>query len=132
MKMVWRSNISRELKLKFCCAAVVAVLLYGSECWTMNTSLQKSPDGAYTRMLRVVLNVNWRDHISDSDLFGDLPKVSDKVAWRRLGLAGHCQRHEDLSAHHSGRPSTTFVDTLLKERCRGGQHRRACRLHEEP
>ena len=90
----------------------------------MNTSLQKSLDGSYTRMLRVVLNVNWRDHISNSDLYGDLPKVSYKVAWSRLGLAGNCQRHEELPAHHlvlwepthgkrrPGRPSTTFVDTL--------------------
>ena len=127
MKMVWRSIISRELKLKFFCGVVEAVLLYGSECWTMNISLQKSPDGSYTRMLRVVLNVNWRDHICNNDLYGDLPKVSDKVAWRRLGLAGHCQRHEELPAYHlvlwepthgkrrSGRPSTIFVDTLKRD-----------------
>ena len=125
--MVWRSNISRELKLKFFCATVEAVLLYGSECWTMNTSPQESLDGSYTRILRVVLNVKWRDHISNSDLYEDLPKISDKVAWRRLGIAGHCQRHEELPAHHlvlwepthgkrrPGRPSTTFVDTLKRD-----------------
>ena len=97
-----------------------AVLLYVSECWTMNTLLQKLPDGSYPRILRVVLNFNWRDHISNSDLYGDLPKVSDKVAWRRLGLAGHCQRHEELPAHHlvlwePYPPSTTFVDTLKRD-----------------
>ena len=93
----------------------------------MNTSLQKSLDGSYTRMLRVVLIVNWRNHISNSDLYGDLPKVLDKVAWRRLGLAGHCQRHEKLPAYHlvlrepihvkcrPGRPSTTFLDILKRD-----------------
>ena len=127
MKMVCRSNVSRELKLKFFCATVEAVLLYRSECWTMNISLQKSPDGSYNRMLRVVIDVNWRDHTSNSDLYGDFPKVSDKVTWRRLRLTGHCQRHEEILAHHlvlwkaihgkrrPGRPSTLFVDTLKRE-----------------
>ena len=60
-------------------------------------------------------------------IFGDLPKVSDKVACRRLGVAGHCQRHEELSAHHTvlwepthgkhrpGRTSTIFVETLKRD-----------------
>ena len=129
--MVWRSNISRELKLKLFCATVEAVFLYGSECWTVNASLQKSPDGWYTRMLRVVLNVNWCDHIStNSDLYhiyGDLPKVSDKVAWRRVALAGYCQRRKELPAHHlvlwepthgkrrPGRLTTTFEDTFERD-----------------
>ena len=126
--MVWRSSISRELKLKFFPATVEAILLYGSECWAMNASLQKSLDGLYTPMLRVaVLNVNWRDHISNSDLYGDLPKVSDKVAWRKLGLVGPCQRYEELPAYHfvlwklthgkrrPWRPSTTVVDTLKRD-----------------
>ena len=32
-------------------------------------------------LIRIVLNVNWRDHISNIDLYRDLPKVSDKVTW---------------------------------------------------
>ena len=127
MKMVWRKNVLRDIKLKFVCATMEAVLLYGSECWTMNNSLQKLLDGSYTRMLRVVLNVHWRDHISNSDLYGDLSKVSDKVAWRSLGLAGRCQGHEELPVHHRvlweptngksrpGRSSTTFVNTLKRD-----------------
>ena len=54
-------------------------------------------------------------------------KVSHKVAWRGLGLAGHCQRHEELPAHHlvlwepthgncsPGRRSTIFLDTLKRD-----------------
>ena len=47
MKMVWRSTISRSSAQ----LSVEAVPPYGSECWTMNTSLQKSPDASYTRLL---------------------------------------------------------------------------------
>ena len=43
---------------------------------------------------------------------GDLPKVSHKVVWRRVGLAGHCQRHDK---RRPGRPSKTFVDTLKRD-----------------
>ena len=62
-------------------------------------------------------------------LYRDLPKakVSDRVAWRRLGLAGNCQGHEELPMYHlilwetthskrrPGRPSITFVDTLKRD-----------------
>ncbi len=32
-------------------------------------------------------------------LYGGLPKLSDKIAARKLRLAVHCQRHPDLLAH---------------------------------
>ena len=69
MKMVWRSSTSRERKLKFFCPTVEALLLYGSECWTMNATLQKSLGGSYTRMLRVVLNVDVDDYDDDDDVY---------------------------------------------------------------
>ena len=54
-------------------------------------------------------------------------KISDKVALRRLGLAGYCFRHKELLAgelvlweplpghRKRGRPSTTFLDTLKRD-----------------
>ena len=56
----------------------VATTVFLLVCLYSNASLQKSLDSSYTRMLRVVLNVNCRDHVSNSDLYRDLPKVSDK------------------------------------------------------
>ena len=46
-------------------------------------------DGAYTRMLHIVLNISWRDHITDEDLYGHLPKVSTKIRERRMRVAGN-------------------------------------------
>ena len=62
--------------------------------------------------------------MKDSVLYGSLPKVSSKVTQRRLRLAGHAQRHPELTLHplilwepaHErsgrGRPRLTYVDNL--------------------
>ena len=60
--------------------------------------MEKSLDGCYTRMLRAALNISWRQHVSNEVLYGQLPRVSDKVAAKRMELAGHCKRHPELPA----------------------------------
>ena len=127
IKSIWKSNISRELKIRFFRATVESILLYGCESWALNVSMEKSLDGCYTWMLRAAMNIDWRDHVSNQDLYGELPRISDRVAWRRLGLAGHCHRHPEIPAHHlilwepthgscrQGRPANTYVDTLKRD-----------------
>ena len=46
-------------------------------------------------MLHTALNVSWRDHIANEDLYGHLPKVSSKIRERRMMVAGHCVRHKE-------------------------------------
>ena len=41
--------------------------------------MEKSLDGCYTRMLRMVLNISWRQHITNKELYGELPKLSDRI-----------------------------------------------------
>ena len=106
---------------------VESFLLYGSECWTLKPTLQKSLDGCYTRMLRAVLNINESAHVSNNILYAGIPRVSDKIAARRMKLAGHCQRHQELPAsklvlwepthgyRSRGRPTLTYVDVLKRD-----------------
>ena len=127
MASVWNSNLPRQIKLSFFYATVESVLLYGSECWTLKPTLQKSLDGCYTRMLRVVLNIDKSTHVTNERLYAGIFRVSDKIAARRMRLAGHCQRHQELPAsklvlwepthgHRSrGRPTPTYVDVLKKD-----------------
>ena len=115
------------LKRNFFAATVESILLYGCEAWTLTKTMEKSLDGTYTRMLRRVLNVHWSDKMTNVTLYGGLPKLSDKIAARRLRLAGHCQRHPDLGAHRlilwepthgqrgRGRLATTYVDQLKRD-----------------
>ena len=41
-------------------------------------------------------DISWKLDVTNKELCGDLPKVSDKVAARRLNLSGHCLRHTEL------------------------------------
>ena len=99
MKKIWNSTMRRSLKIRLFQATVESILLYGSETWTITKTLSKRIDGCYTRMLRMVLNINWRDMIRNTTVYGDLPRVTEKIRDRRMKLAGHIHRHEDLIAH---------------------------------
>ena len=127
MKKVWRSALSDNLKRRLFVSTVESVLLYGSEAWTLSVQHEKALDGVYTRMLRVALNVSWENHIRNIDLYGNLPRLSDKLRQRRMRLAGHCVRHPELAAcelilwepthgrRARGRPPITFIETLKRD-----------------
>ena len=127
MRKIWRSTLSKELRIRYFRATVETILLYGCESWTLTTATAKALDGCYTRMLRMALNVSWKDKIPNQELYAGLPKVTDTVRSRRLKLAGHCYRHQELLAGQvvlwepthgrvgRGRPRITFVDTLRKD-----------------
>ena len=100
MTSVWNSNLPRQTKLSFFYATVESVLLYGSECWTLKPTLEKSLDGGYTRMLRAVLNINKSVHVTNRILYKGIPRVREKIGLRRMRLAGH---HEECrSPEHQG------------------------------
>ena len=76
-------------------------------------------------MLRKVLNVKWSSHTTSAELYVDLPPVGNKIAARRMQLAGHCHRHPEMSAHKlwqpthgpwtRGRPHQNFVEVLRED-----------------
>ena len=96
MKRVWKSNVSKELKTRLFIATVESVLMYGCESWTFTSALERWLDGCYARMLCTALNISWQSFALNEELYGTLPRISDKVAWKKLGLAGHCFRHKEL------------------------------------
>ena len=127
LRKIWSSQLSRILKVRLFVATVESLLMYGAETWTLTKSLQKQLDGMYTRMLRMVLNVSWKDHLTNKELYGNLPKVSMKVQQRRMRLAGHCVRHsEEIACHlvlwqptegkvNRGRRRLIYIDNLLSD-----------------
>ena len=127
MTSIWKSHMSRQVKLRLFMATVESILLYGCEAWTLTKALEKSLDGCYTRMLRAAMNISWRQHMSNEELYGELPRVSSKVAARRMELAGHCYRHPELAAsrlvlwepthgrRQRGRQRKTYVETLKED-----------------
>ena len=98
--------------------------------------MEKRLDGVCTRMLCMAVNVSWKKHMTNEEFYGDLPKVTTKIAIHRLRLAGHCVRHpEEIASQHPeeiasqlvlwqpvrgnagrGRKTTDFIDVINNRR----------------
>ena len=134
LSIVWKSSLSDSLKRAFFRATVQSVLLYGSSTWTLTRHLENRLDGTFTKMLRSILNVTWKDHPTKRRLYGSLPPVSSTIREQRLRFAGHCWRSKneivsDLvlwrPSHgfaNRGRPRKTYIDQLTEDT--------NCKLHE--
>ena len=126
LSKIWKSSLPRAFKRRLFAATVESVLLYGCEAWTITSKLAKGIDGCYTRMLRTAFNVHWKQHMTNKELYGDLPKITDKIRERRLRFAGHCYRStEPISrillwnpkhgGRKAGRPHLTYIDLLKQD-----------------
>ena len=127
LNSIWKSSLAKNLKINFFRATVESVLVYGSTSWTLTESLEKTLDGAYTRMLRAVHNISWKQHPTKKQLYGHLPPISVAIRDKRLRFAGHCYRNKDELASElvlwrplhgnrtCGRPSKTYVDQLADD-----------------
>ena len=51
-----------------------------------------------TKMLRKATNVKWWEHRTNAEVYEELPLLGNKIAARRMKLAGHCHRHPELAA----------------------------------
>ena len=124
---IWKSNLPNRLKRNFFRAAVESVLVYGSTAWTLTTALENKLDGAYTRMLRAALNVSWKDHMTNKELYGSMVPISLTIKEQRMRFAGHVWRNkEELASdvllwkpthgrQEPGRPRRTFIDQLADD-----------------
>ena len=79
LNKIWKSNLSKNIKIKLFQATMESVLLYGSDTWTVTKKISKALDGCYTRMLRATLDISWKSHITNKELYGDLPKITAKL-----------------------------------------------------
>ena len=93
--IIWKSDLTNEMKCSFFQAAVVSILLYGCTTWTLTKRLEKKLDGNYTRMLRAILNKSWRQHPRRRQLYGHLPPITKTIQVRRARHAGHCWKSKD-------------------------------------
>ena len=62
LSIIWTSDLTDKMKRSLFQAAVVSILLYGCTTWTLTKRLEKNLDSNYTRMLRAILNMSWRQH----------------------------------------------------------------------
>ena len=126
LRSIWSSSLKKSIKIHLSLCTVESVLLYNSETWSLTKQMEKSLDGACTRMLRMALNVSWKQHMTNEQLYGNLPPVTSKIAACHLRLAGHCTCHpeeiasqfvlwEPLHGHVSrGRKPVDYIDQLKR------------------
>ena len=115
---IWKApQLARKLKVRLFRATVESVLLYGSQCWSLTVAQTRSLDGTYTRLLRKALNVHFSAHMTNAELYGNIPRLSNTLLCNRLRFAGHCYRRLDQPIHLAlfYNPAGTFK--------RGGQVR---------
>ena len=127
MDKIWKSKIDERLKIMLFRATTETILLYGSQTWALTASEEKALNGTYTRMLRQVRNLSWKDRVDKKSIYGNLRPITETIRERRLRLAGHIHRDKSSPAHITvlwqpkhgtvarGRSATTLVDTLLKD-----------------
>ena len=116
LSIIWKSDLTDEMKRSFFQAAVVSILLYGCTTWTLTKRLEKKLDGNYTRILRAILNKSWRQHPTRSQLYGHLPPIN------YTGQTSQTRRTRDVLLWTStygqakaGRPARTYIQQLCED-----------------
>ena len=122
---VWRASICRLTKPKISRTMVEPIVIYVCDSWSLTQLVKNALDGTYTRMLQKILNVSWRHHMTNHELYGSLPRITTIVRQRRLRLAGHVMRYDEAAnkvllwkpdgPRRKGRPTTTLQNTLEKD-----------------
>ena len=79
LSIIWKSDLTDQMKRSFFQAVVTSILLYGCTTWTLTKRLEKKLDGNYTRMLRTILNKSRRQHPTRHQLYGHLPPITKTI-----------------------------------------------------
>ena len=69
------------------------MLIYGS-LLLINESRKKSFDDCYTWMFKMSLNINWKQHKTNKEVYGNQARESVKIQERKIRLGGHIDRPE--------------------------------------
>ena len=121
----WMAPIYRLTKLKIFKTTIEPILIYRCDSWPLTQTVKNALDGTCTRMLRKILKVSWRNHMTNRELYGTLPGIITIVRQRRIRLAGHVMRHDEVAKkallwkpdgpRSRGRPTTTLQDIIEKD-----------------
>jgi hypothetical protein len=131
LRTVWQNNrVTLTTKLRLLDCLVLPIALYGCEAWTLTKSDSNKISAFGMKCLRGVLNITWRDHITNQDVAARVSREEDYflriVKERQLRWLGHVLRLDDkrlpktsLEAHshgtrYRGRPRISWIDATLE------------------
>ena len=120
-------HLSVETKRKVYKAAVLSVLLYGAETWTIKAGSVRRLSGFHNRCIRTIMGISryqqqWKEHTSSRRLaagFGMEETIADLLMHHRLRWLGHLARMED---HRM--PKQLLFGEVTKKRPAHGAKRR--------
>ena len=127
LSIIWKSDLTDNMKRSFFQAAVMLILLYGCTTWTLTKRLEKKLDSNFTRMLRAILNKSWWQHPTRHQLYGHWPPIMKTIQVRRTRHARHCWRSGDelisdvllwtptYGRAKAGWPARTYIQQLCKD-----------------
>ena len=104
-----------KLKIRPFKVTVETVILYGSQCWTLESQLRKRIDGCYTHLLRMAQNISLKSITNNEKLYNESTKSTNIISERILNIAGYCIRHKEEMAHN------LILRTPEREKRRGHQ-----------
>ena len=117
--------MENSLKIRSFKATIEPILLYASECWTIDPTMCKQIDGCYTRLLKIATNISWKDKVINTQLHRGLPNITEVIKLRRLRLTCHCKAHRRNSTqlscmetkewHTKQREITQYIYRHIKE-----------------
>ena len=81
--------MKNSLKIRTFKATIEHILIYGSEYWTIDSTMRKQIDVFYTRLLRMASNISWKDKVTNTQLYRGMSNISEVIIQRRLRLAGY-------------------------------------------
>ena len=95
LSIIWKSDLAGKIRQDFFQAAVVTILWYGCITWALTKCIEKKPNGIYSRMLCIIVNKSWKQHLMKQQLYShSLPIFkSIQVRWKRH--VEHCWRIKD-------------------------------------
>ena len=128
MKDIWKAkptNISVELKVRLFKASCLAILLYGSETWTLTKQQKQVLNSFATSCYRIMLGIKRMDHVTNETIYALVNEkpLSLVIARRQLTWVGHMLRakeselirkyalwepEQQLGTARRGRPKLSF------------------------
>ena len=122
LSIIWKSDVTDEMKHSFFQAAVVSIMLYRCTTWTQTKRLENKLDGNYTRMLRTILSKSWWQHPTRHQLYVYLPPppITKTIQVRRTRYAGQLISDVLLwtvtyGRAKAGRPARTYIQQLCED-----------------
>jgi len=120
------SSISLATKLRLYNASILPIFLYGSEVWSVTSSLSKKIDALDNWCLRRIFHIHWTDFVRNEEVRSRTgqPVLSDTIHGRRLSFFGHLSR-ADPSQDHSRALQSCILGPLIDWRHRVGRPRQS-------